>query len=96
MEISKVGRALWQARDEPPITIESEGQMLQRVCCELLALTATRITANYGVYWAGLHFGDVRLVITVRDSDYQMKGDGRFSVLGGLIYEGSGGASPER
>jgi hypothetical protein len=58
--------------------------------------TATRITANYGVYWAGLHFGDVRLVITVRDSDYQMKGDGRFSVLGGLIYEGSGGASPER
>jgi hypothetical protein len=39
---------------------------------------ATQITANYGVYWAGLHFGDVRLVITVRDSDYQMKGDGRF------------------
>jgi hypothetical protein len=54
---------------------------------------ATRITANYGVYWAGLHFGDVRLVITVRDSDYQMKGDGRFSVLGGLIYEGSGGTT---
>ena len=54
---------------------------------------ATQITANYGVYWAGLHFGDVRLVITVRDSDYQMKGDGRFSVLGGLIYEGSGGTT---
>src|SRR3984893_15077258 len=53
----------------------------------------TQITANYGVYFAGLHFGDVRLVITVRNSDYQMKGDGRFSVLGGLIYEGSGGTT---
>ena len=27
------------------------------------------------------------------DSDYQMKGDGRFSVLGGLIYEWSGGTT---
>ena len=35
---------------------------------------ATQITANYGVYWAGLHFGDVRLDITVRSSDYEMKG----------------------
>ena len=25
---------------------------------------ATTITANYGVYWAGLHFGEVRLVMT--------------------------------
>ena len=54
---------------------------------------ATQITANYGVYWAGLHFGDVRLDITVRSSDYEMKGDGRFSVLGGLIYEWRGGAT---
>ena len=50
----------------------------------------TRITADYGVYWAGLHFGDVHLVITVRDSDYQMKGDGRFSLLGGLIFDWRG------
>jgi hypothetical protein len=50
----------------------------------------TQITANYGVYWAGLHFGDVRLDITVRSSDYEMKGEGRFSVLGGLIYEWRG------
>ena len=35
---------------------------------------ATQITANYGVYWAGLHFGDIRLDITVRSSDYEMKG----------------------
>jgi hypothetical protein len=54
---------------------------------------ATRITANYGVYWAGLHFGDVRLVIAVRDFDYQMKGDGQFSVLGGLLYKWNGGTT---
>jgi hypothetical protein len=50
----------------------------------------TQITANYGVYFAGLHFGDVRLVITVRNFGYEMKGDGRFSLLGGLIYEWRG------
>ena len=38
MDISKVGRALLQGRDEPPVTIETEGQMLQRACGELLAL----------------------------------------------------------
>jgi Protein of unknown function (DUF3108) len=54
---------------------------------------ATQITANYGIYWAGLHFGDVRVVITVRSSDYQMKGDGRFSVLGGLIFEWRGAST---
>ena len=51
---------------------------------------ATRITANYGVYWAGLHFGDIRLDIIVRSSDYEMKGDGQSSALGGLIYKWSG------
>jgi Protein of unknown function (DUF3108) len=53
----------------------------------------TLVTANYGVYWAGLHLSDVRLAITVRNSDYEMKGDGRFSVMGGLIYEWSGGTT---
>jgi hypothetical protein len=52
--------------------------------------TATYITANYGVYWAGLHFGDVRLSITLRNADYEMKGDGHFALLGGLLYEWSG------
>jgi hypothetical protein len=49
-----------------------------------------QITANYGVYWAGLHFGDVRLVITVRGSRYKMKGNGRFSVMGSLTATGWG------
>jgi hypothetical protein len=60
---------------------------------EDVSRAATQITANYGVYWAGLHFGDVRLVITLRNSDYQMNGDGQFSVLGGLLYEWSGGTT---
>jgi Protein of unknown function (DUF3108) len=51
---------------------------------------ATRITATYGVYWAGLRFGDIRLDITVRSSDYEMKGDGQSSALGELIYKWSG------
>jgi type III restriction enzyme len=38
MEVSKVGRALLQGRGEPPETIETEGQMLQRACGELMAL----------------------------------------------------------
>ncbi len=38
MEVSKVGRALLQGRGEPLVTIETEGQMLQRACGELLAM----------------------------------------------------------
>ncbi len=38
MDLSKVGRALLQGRGEAPVTIETEGQMLQRACGELLAL----------------------------------------------------------
>jgi hypothetical protein len=50
----------------------------------------THITANYGVYWVGLHFGDVRLRITLRNAAYEVEGDGHFSVLGGLLYAWSG------
>lgn len=38
MDLSKVGRALLQGRGEAPETLESEGQMLQRACGELMAL----------------------------------------------------------
>jgi type III restriction enzyme len=38
VELSKVGRAFLQGRGEPITTVESEGQMLQRACGELLAL----------------------------------------------------------
>jgi hypothetical protein len=61
-----------------------------RALAEGAGQDATTITANYGVYWAGLRFGDVRLNITVSGSRYKMKGSGRFSVMGGLIYEWRG------
>ena len=38
LELSKVGRSLLQGRDQPPQTIETEGQMLQRACGELLPI----------------------------------------------------------
>ena len=38
MDISKVGKALLQGRGEAPTTIETEGQMLQRACGELMTM----------------------------------------------------------
>jgi len=38
MDVSKVGRALLQGRGDAPVTTETEGQMLQRACGDLLAL----------------------------------------------------------
>ena len=38
MEVSKVGRALLQGRGEAPVTVETEGAMLERACGELLTL----------------------------------------------------------
>jgi type III restriction enzyme len=37
-DLSKVGRALLQGRGEPPQTIQTEGQMLQDACGDLLSL----------------------------------------------------------
>lgn len=38
MDVSKVGKALLQGRGDAPTTIESEGQMLQRACGELMSM----------------------------------------------------------
>lgn len=38
MDVSKVGRALLQGRGDAPTTTETEGQMLQRACGDLMAL----------------------------------------------------------
>ena len=55
--------------------------------------SATQITVKYDIFLAGFHFGDVRLIITLRNADYQMRGDGQFAVLGGLLYEWTGGTT---
>lgn len=51
---------------------------------------ASRITAVYRVELAGFNLGDFRLTTTFRGDDYEMRGEGRFSVLQGLIYEWRG------
>ena len=52
--------------------------------------TAARITAVYQVDLAGFNLGDFRLTTIFRGEDYEMRGEGRFSVLEGLIYEWRG------
>lgn len=46
MEVSKTGRALLQGRGEPIKTLETDGQMLQRVCDELLRLDGKIVVIN--------------------------------------------------
>ena len=53
----------------------------------------TQVIATYRVYFAGFHFGDVRLTMALKGPEYQLNGEGRFSVLGGLIYEWRGTAT---
>jgi hypothetical protein len=51
---------------------------------------ANRITAVYRVDLAGFNLGDFRLTTTFSGDDYEMRGEGRFSILQGLIYEWRG------
>lgn len=51
---------------------------------------ASRITAVYRVDLAGFNLGDFRLTTTFRGDDYEMRGEGRFSILEGLVYEWRG------
>jgi hypothetical protein len=52
--------------------------------------SAARIIAVYRVDLAGFNLGDFRLTTTFRGDDYEMRGEGRFTVLEGLIYEWRG------
>jgi hypothetical protein len=52
--------------------------------------SANRIVAVYRVDLAGFNLGNFRLTTQFRGSDYEMRGEGRFSVLQGLIFEWRG------
>jgi hypothetical protein len=52
--------------------------------------SANRITAVYRVDLAGFNLGDFRLTTTFRGDDYEMRGEGRFTILEGLVYEWRG------
>jgi hypothetical protein len=53
-------------------------------------LAPSRITAVYRVMLGSFNLGDFRVTTTFRGEDYEMRGEGRFSVLQGLIYEWRG------
>jgi hypothetical protein len=52
--------------------------------------TANRIVAVYRVDIGNFNLGEFKLTTTFRGEEYQMRGEGRFKVLEGLIYEWRG------
>lgn len=52
--------------------------------------TPSKIVAVYRVDLGSFNLGDFRLTTTFRDGGYEMRGEGRFSVLQGLIYSWRG------
>jgi hypothetical protein len=52
--------------------------------------STSRIIAIYRVDLAGFNLGDFRLTTVFRGDDYEMRGEGRFTVLQGLIFEWHG------
>jgi Protein of unknown function (DUF3108) len=60
------------------------------VFAEETPAAATRIVAIYRVDLAGFNLGDFCLTTVLKGSDYQMRGEGHFSILAGLIYDWRG------
>ncbi len=52
--------------------------------------TASRITAVYDVSLGSFNLGKFRLTTTFRGSAYDMRGEGNFSILEGLVYRWQG------
>lgn len=50
----------------------------------------SRIVATYRVELAGFNLGNFRLTANFRGPQYEMRGEARFSILEGLIYEWQG------
>ena len=53
------------------------------------------ITASYRVDVAGFNFGIFRLTTILRGQEYEMRGEGRFQLLKGLLYEWKGSTSSQ-
>ncbi len=49
-----------------------------------------RVEATYRVDWAGMNLGEFRLNAEFKGSAYEMKAQGEFSVLAGLVYRATG------
>ena len=62
------------------------------VCCsgapaEDSIATETRLVANYRVDLDNFNLGSFRFTTRLSASDYRVRGDGHFSILGGLLYD---------
>jgi Protein of unknown function (DUF3108) len=57
------------------------------VFAEEPSVAATRIVADYRVDLAVFNLGTFRFTTLLTGSDYQMRGEGHFSMLGGLLYD---------
>jgi hypothetical protein len=62
----------------------------EQAYAEVPGTSASRIIAVYRVNLGNFNLGDFRLTTTLRGDDYEMRGEGRFSILEGLIYEWRG------
>jgi hypothetical protein len=51
---------------------------------------ASRITAVYRVDLAGFNLGNFNLTTVFRGDDYEMRGEARFSILQGILYQWNG------
>ena len=49
-----------------------------------------RVVAVYRIDLGDFHLGDFRFTTLLKGADYQMRGEGHFSMLGGLIYNWRG------
>jgi hypothetical protein len=62
----------------------------ERALAQDAAASASRIVAVYRVDLAGFNLGDFRLTTTFHGAAYEMRGEGRFSVLDGLLLDWRG------
>ena len=63
---------------------------LRGVFAEETPATAMRVVAVYRIDLADFNLGDFRFTTLLNGADYQMRGEGHFSMLGGLIYNWQG------
>jgi hypothetical protein len=57
------------------------------------ATSTHRIIATYRVDFGGFNLGNFRLTTLLRGSEYKTRGEGQFSVMGGLLYAWHGSTS---
>ncbi|MGH6736797.1 MAG: DUF3108 domain-containing protein [Methyloceanibacter sp.] len=62
----------------------------KQALAETASAPASRIIANYQVNLGKLNLGNFRVTTTFSGDGYQMRGEGRFTILEGIIYEWRG------